>query len=255
MLRKIIEETYRKIPESKVKVLLRNSISFTLHTFSLRKETVNINGEPIQVYKVPVYDNHHLAEEVSGYNKYYKLQKGDIVVDAGGYSGFFTMYAGKKVGSTGKVIVFEPDPFNYTLLKKNIRLNKIRNAIVINKGLYSTNTTLPFDIQGIGSTLVIKKGRKTNHAVPVVSLDNELERLRIKKVNFIKMDIEGGEIEAVKGCLRTIKNNKALHFAIASYHVVNGKKTSIFLEQFFKKIRMKVKTLQTEHPTTYAWKE
>lgn len=252
---KHLENLYRKIPEGYPKSVIRNIISYILHYVVFDKEMLIIDGIKLLVYKRHFYDNYdntHLAFEVSGYTKYAKLKKGDIVVDGGAYSGFFTIYAAKKVGPKGKVLAFEPDPFNYHLLKKNLALNDIKNVILIKKGLYSRDTTLPFYIQGIGSSIIIPKGKKPINKVSVVSLDDELKRLDVSRVHFVKMDIEGGEIEAIKGCLQTIKDNPNIHLAIASYHLVQGKETNIFLERFFKKNGLEVLTEKGEHPTTYA---
>ena len=60
--------------------------------------------------------------------------------------------------------------------------------------------------------------------IKVDTLDNILEGLKIDRVNFIKMDIEGAEIEALKGMKETLGNND-VKLAIASYHKVNGQPT------------------------------
>lgn len=252
---KFLERQYRKIPESYIKAIIRNIISYAIHHISSGVENISIHGVKIRVYKNALYkdyNNPYLAFEVSGYNKYYKFKKDDVVIDAGAYSGFFSIYAAKQIGKRGKVIAFEPDSYNLSLLKRNLLLNNIKNVIIVNKGLYSADGKLPFYVQGIGSSLIIPADKKSINKIDVVSLDNELKRLQIYHVDFIKMDIEGGEIEAVKGCLQTIKNNKKLNFAIASYHLVDSKKTYLFLEKFFKKLKMEVITENDPHTTTYA---
>ena len=57
------------------------------------------------------------------------------------------------------------------------------------------------------------------------------------------MDIEGAEIEALDGCLQTIRDFSP-NFAIASYHVVNGEQTYIKVEEFFKNINYPCKTIR-----------
>ena len=67
------------------------------------------------------------------------------------------------------------------------------------------------------------------------------------------MDIEGAEIEAVKGSSGVMKRHK-VNFAIATYHVLNGEKTYIPLEKLFKKMGYKSKTEKLyDFETTYAW--
>ena len=186
---------------------------------------------------------------VKGYEKYYQLKRGDVVVDAGAYPGDYAIFAGKRVGDNGKVICFEPDPKNRKVLEKNILAEKLKNIIVIPKGLWNENAVLKFSKEDFKSSLE-KEGEIE---IEVVRLDDELKKLNIGRVNVLKMDIEGAEIQAMEGCEKILKENK-VNVAIASYHVVNGKKTSYFLENFLSKLGYTVKTNFPKHLTTYAWK-
>lgn len=205
--------------------------------------------------RLKFYDNPYggISNTVKGYLRKYKVKKGDIVVDAGAYVGAFTLIASKMVGDKGKVIAFEPDKENYEKLLKNIELNDITNVIAINKGLWSRTTTFEFNDKHSGTSSFIFDKTKTNHAVsvPTVSLDDELEELRINKVDFIKMDIEGAEIEAIKGCNNILKNSDT-KLTIASYHVVNGQKSCFELEKLLTKLGYNVETQFSEPLTTYA---
>jgi hypothetical protein len=92
--------------------------------------------------------------------------------------------------------------------------------------------------------------RESMTDVPVVSLDNALTEIGISNINFIKMDIEGAEIEAIKGAKKTLSNNCGL--AIASYHIIDGEKTCIQLEKLLSTLGYSVITSFPEHLTTYA---
>jgi len=65
------------------------------------------------------------------------------------------------------------------------------------------------------------------------------------------MDIEGAEIEAIKGAKKTLKNNTA-NLAIASYHILDGEKTHFKLEKMLQKLGYKTETSFLQHLTTYA---
>lgn len=248
------EKSYRKIPSGYLKSIIKNVLSFCIHQFPFGIENLELDGEKIKLYKDRTFNNKLLLSEVKRYNLCKKIKKGDIVIDGGAYSGLFTIFASKKTGNTGKVIAFEPDPYNYIILKRNLDLNKVKNALLIKKGLYSKNLKLPFDIQGISSCITsFQTNQKTINKIDAVSLDSELKNLKINKVDFVKMDIEGAEIETVNGCKKLIKNNNDIHFAIASYHMVNGRETLYYLDKFFKKLKMKVKTVyENGQSTTYA---
>lgn len=202
--------------------------------------------------------NKHIPKFISdvvplkGYELHYHLKPGDIVVDAGAFTGDYTIFAAKKVGANGKIIAFEPDKKNRERLLSNIKYEKLNNVIVIPKGLWSEDTFLSIEKSRGLHTAMSKE--KTGDKIEVARLDNELKKLKIKKVDFIKMDIEGAEKEAMKGCVKTLKENK-LNLAIASYHIVDGEPTSIFLEKFLKKAGYKTKSNFQKHLTTYAWKD
>lgn len=245
-----------KLPEGYLKSLLKNISSFTMNKLPLPVETTVIDGEKIRVYRDNVFDNELQEKELRSYISYFKISKGDYVLEAGAYTGLFTIYASKKVGGTGKVISFEPDPYNHIMLKRNLSLNKVKNVILVKKGLYSKEDLLPFDIQSIGSNIVSLDtpfhNRKTINKISVTTADIELKRLKIDKIDFVTMDIEGAEIEAMEGFKETIKKNKNITFAIASYHIINGRKTKFFLEKFFKSQEFNVKTENNGQLTTYA---
>jgi hypothetical protein len=86
-----------------------------------------------------------------------------------------------------------------------------------------------------------------------VSIDSELEMIGINKVNFIKMDVEGSELEAIKGAEQTLKNND-VHLAIASYHIINSQPSFTELEKLLTLFNYKAVTAFPEHLTTYAAK-
>jgi FkbM family methyltransferase len=241
------------IPEGKLKSILRNNFYNLASNFTMGYNNVKFkDGTSCKFLKQPLLPAYFSQKEIEYYTKQYKLKKDDVVIDAGAYFGHFTIYAAKKVGNNGKVICFEPDPLNYKILNKNIRLNKLKNIKVIKKGLYNKDMILSFQQAGTDSSLNNKNNSK-NIKVNVVDLDNELKRMNISKVNFVKMDIEGAEIEAIQGCKKIMKNNN-INFAIATYHIVNKEKTFKKVEEIFKNNNYNTKTIIDGKETTYAWK-
>jgi len=183
------------------------------------------------------------------YLKYYNLNKSDIVIDCGAHIGMFSLYASQKIGNKGKVIAFEPDEENYEKLLKNIKLNNIKNIIVLKQGVWNKKTKLSFD-SSLGASSSVSK-EKLGEKISVDSIDNFVKKLKLKKVDFIKMDIEGAEIEAIKGAKQTLKNNN-VNLAIASYHIRDGKKTYKELGKILKKYKYKIKIGFPNHLTTFA---
>lgn len=251
----VLYQIYLKLPAGKFKAILKNIFNFFLFTFAYKTEVITVRGEKILCFKDPLTDNKLLAKEITGYNLFYKLKKGDVVIDAGAYTGLFSIYASKRIGDSGRVFAFEIDPFNFILLRKNIKLNHLKNVCLIKKGVYSKDLVLPIEIHGTGSKIApVKKKEKFINKVQVIALDNELKRLKISDIDFVKMDIEGAQMEAVRGLNKTLKKSKKINLAIASYDIVNDKPSYISLEPFFRSMGMFVTTDYKPHLTTYASK-
>ncbi|MDO8513860.1 MAG: FkbM family methyltransferase [bacterium] len=185
----------------------------------------------------------------------FKLKSGDNVVDAGAYIGAFAVYTAKVVGPNGKVIAFKPDPLSYIKLLANIKLNKLKNIIVIKKGLWDKSTELTFyNGQGAGSSCIYGDNNTNPIIIKTVKLDEEIKRIGVEKIDFVKMDIEGAEIEVIDSLKNWLDKN-AVNFAIASYHMRNNVRTSKRLEVILKECGYRAKTSFPEHLTTYASKE
>jgi FkbM family methyltransferase len=123
------------------------------------------------------------------------LSKNDLVLDAGAGIGEFTVLASRKIGPGGRIIAIEPDPNDYELLQLNIKKNNCANVIPIKIGL-GGNT---------GERRMEFRGR--SYSFRVDTLENILEKVELKKrINFIKMDIEGFETEVLSQSIDIIKN-------------------------------------------------
>ena len=195
-----------------------------------------------------------LKRSLRGYLAKHRLKSGETVIDCGAYTGEFTLYAAKAVGPSGKVIAFEPDPVIFRKLLANIRLNGADNVVALNKGVWGKPGVLKFVGDSIkGYSFMSAEKDASAIDVPVVSLDNELERLGITKVDFIKMDVEGAEIEAVRGAEKTLKG-RTVDIAIASYHLIDGRKSCIELERMLPVLGYSAVTGHAQHLTTYACK-
>ena len=137
------------------------------------------------------------------------INEGDIVFDIGANIGCFTVPMAKKVGSKGKVISFEPQPFIKKLLLENIKSNNIDNVKIMNQGLgLKEQIFILEDIDysktgnfgGVGLTTdnspFTKMKSKRKHQIKVVKLD---KFLYLKKCNFLKIDAENMDLDILKG--------------------------------------------------------
>jgi len=152
-----------------------------------------------------------------------KLENGEVLVDAGAFNGDtiseFDAACKKNNVSYEKVYGFEPDKENYLALIKSTEKNK--NQELVNRGLYSRTTVLNFEEStssaslGAGTARIVDSNLAGGFVqIKTTSLD---EFLGGDKVTFIKMDIEGAELEALRGASNTIKQYKP-KLAISVYH-------------------------------------
>lgn len=134
------------------------------------------------------------------------IKKGDVIFDIGANIGYYTVLASKLVDLKGKVYAFEPDPDNLKLLEKNILLNKCSNVVVVPMAVSERAGTLTFkkDLSNPGESKISEKG---NVKVKATTLDKFITSRRIKKIDLIKVDVEGAEINVLKGA-RTLIGRK-----------------------------------------------
>lgn len=137
-----------------------------------------------------------------------------IVISAGAFVGETSIWLSRNLGKKGKVFAFEPAKEYFDILKLNIINNNLSNTIYANQiGLWHTHATLRFIVDQTSSRCK-KNGKVKIHAV---SLDHFIETNNIERVDYIKMDIEGAELNALKGAIKTITMFKP-KLAISVYH-------------------------------------
>jgi FkbM family methyltransferase len=178
-------------------------------------------GEIFSWYDGIIYFLEIYRDNVYGY---FKIRKGDVVIDIGANVGMFTVRAAKAVGERGLVIAVEPHPGNITLLYRNIKRLNLRNVLVLEKALGSNKRKAKLFLATPGTSSLVEKGEGRPFLwVEVDTLDNILSELGVKKVDLIKIDAEGSEVEILKGAQKTL-NSKKVKLAIAAYHYLpNGK--------------------------------
>jgi len=145
---------------------------------------------------------------------------GETVIDAGGCYGDTALYFAHKAGETGRVFSFEFMPDNIKVFQRNLALNPIlaeRIEIVPNP-LWSVSGERLF-VEGSGPAAHVTPSPKdlASTQVETLRIDDLVQRQHLARVSFIKMDIEGAELEALKGAEATIRRDRP-KLAISVYH-------------------------------------
>ena len=125
------------------------------------------------------------------------IKSGSVVYDLGGNVGFYTLLSSELVGPTGCVIVFEPVPRNLHYLKEHLRINHIKNVIIIEAAVSDEEGLLCFD-EGPNPSMG-KIAEKGALQVTAVVLDTLYRQQQIPAPNYMKIDIEGAELSVLKG--------------------------------------------------------
>ena len=143
------------------------------------------------------------------------LKPGSTVVDAGANFGHYALTAANWVGSAGTVIAFEPHPATFDLLKSNTALLLIDNLRPVQAGLgdSSSEFTLFSDAGNPGGHSFFEWNIRENDGdsltVPVYSLDEFLtQEYPDKKLDVLKMDVQGFEMQLLKGATETIARDR-----------------------------------------------
>jgi FkbM family methyltransferase len=144
--------------------------------------------------------------------KYFNPKRGDIVIDIGAAFGLYTITSSKQVGANGKVIAIEAHPGNYEMLNHNIKLNGLTNVIPLNYAVYSSKAKVKIysNYTIMAERIQEEKVKEKFVEVNADTLDNILEQnvIRQEQINWIKIDVEGAELEVLKGAYNTLSNSK-----------------------------------------------
>lgn len=202
------------------------TLNISFKNWSLKYFELDDIEYPLRLYSLPIGITTTFMQHQYTYSKIpsIKAQKGDYLIDAGGCWGDTALYFAYEVGAKGKVYTFEFLPENLEIMKKNIELNpelKERIEIVDNALWSSSNLNLFFSKKGPGSNIITNERiKESDLRVTTLSIDDFVESNDIPRVDFIKMDIEGAELPALQGAMKTIiKYTPKL--AISVYHCFN----------------------------------
>lgn len=150
------------------------------------------------------------------YNDIVCVGQGDVVIDAGGCWGDTALYFASRGAS--KVFVYEFIPSNIDILKKNISLNKQYEACIslVERAVWEqSGIDLSYKDQGPASC--VAQAGVYSGVTQTLSIDDLVIERGLATVDFIKMDIEGAELSAIKGAANTIRKYKP-KLAISVYH-------------------------------------
>lgn len=149
------------------------------------------------------------------------VKSGDVVLDCGAHVGMFTreaLDAGAKL-----VVAIEPSPQTQEALRRNFQAEIAAGRVILyEKGVWNRDEVVPFltneDHACDRVALEAYEGAPNIIHVPLTTIDNLVAELGLERVDFIKMDIEGSEQQALMGAQSTLKKYKP-RLGLAAYHL------------------------------------
>jgi FkbM family methyltransferase len=146
------------------------------------------------------------------------VNRGDVVLDCGAHIGGFTRIA--LAAGARTVVVIEPENQNIVALRRNFADEiKKGSVIVVDKGVWDKTGSLALHLSSVGDShsVAINQNTGKDESIRVITIDALAESLKLPKIDFIKMDIEGAELNALRGAKQALQRWHP-RLAISSYH-------------------------------------
>jgi len=144
------------------------------------------------------------------------LQPGDVAVDVGAQIGYLTLVMATSASRQTSVLSFEPESGNITRFKANMNLNSIENVLLIEKAASEHEGILRLYLSadenaGTHSTVFVEGNvSETFVEIPSTTLDAAVRALGKDRVDLVKVDVEGGEIDVIRGADSILENHRPL---------------------------------------------
>ena len=184
---------------------------FLKSKYGFRLKANLANPEHQYLYFYGTHDERHVVTKLLKI-----IQPGDICWDIGANIGFYTCLLASRVEDAGTVVAFEPALRTCGYLRENVSLNRFTNVTVINKGLSDRmeQRHLYYSEAGLAegtASLKYANGRSASERVTLDTIDNLVRELPVP--DFIKIDVEGYQLEVLRGGEHYLKTHAPLLMA------------------------------------------
>lgn len=135
------------------------------------------------------------------------IDKGNVVFDIGANLGYYTFLFSKLVGAEGRVHCFEPVPTTYKRLLENIQSCENVRTNNIASGEKRGEAEIRYNSQDLEKASLLSPPHKTDNSnmVEIIPLDTYVDEIDLHRLDFIKCDVEGYELYALKGMEGTLR--------------------------------------------------
>lgn len=148
------------------------------------------------------------------------LKEGNCFFDLGAHWGYFTLIAAKKVGYKGKVCSFEPMPMNFNRLQTNVNKNHLQQVELFELAISNKNGSVHFSNSSDSfANTYLGTNKSDSLEVKTKSLDYLVFNESLPNPDFIKIDVEGAELDVLLGSTQILQTHRPLlHLSTHEIH-------------------------------------
>ena len=163
----------------------------------------------------------------------------NLVVDVGAHIGKYTVLAAKL---SKNVLALEPNKENFKILKRNIKINGLKNVRVLRLAASNKNSKFKLYIGDSSGHHSISRKFKDYQIVSGVKLDSLFKKLKVDKVDLVKIDVEGAEMQVLLGMKEYLRKKKIKNIIIEISSKNVGK-----VKRFFEELGYSIRPLEGEN--------
>lgn len=214
--------------------LLRNTLSL-INQLNLKKIEINQKSCILQLIDDskfilnPEIKNPLLTIPLTGYfeNKETtflksKIKKDSVIFDIGANFGWYSVHFSKFVGLNGQIHCFEPVQEAFSELEENVKINDCSNVVLNNTAIGKENGKLTLYVSDkLGTAFTSEHGEGKKIETNLLKLDYYFADKNLTKIDLIKADVEGGELNVLYGAERILDEfHPALFIEVQEEHTM-----------------------------------
>jgi FkbM family methyltransferase len=134
------------------------------------------------------------------------IAKDSVFCDVGANVGLYAMLAASKTGPAGRVFAFEPAARNCAFFREHMRMNHLSNVFLSQYAIGASDGEVSFDDSGDPVGFRVSDTGRTS--VRLRSIDSLVESKEMPAPHYLKIDVEGAEMDVLKGAAKTIENHR-----------------------------------------------
>lgn len=164
----------------------------------------------------------------------FAIEPGSVVLDIGAFIGTHTLAFSRFVGNSGRVLSFEPQTNSFATLARNVESNELQNVEIFNVGVSDScrsivlNNQRGGNIRNYGGLKLLFDSNLSSTSVGIEILT--IDTLNLPTLSVVKIDVEGMELEVLKGGVETIRGLKPTIF-VECNDIQSGVKIKAFADE------------------------